>query len=64
MLNADQVSSYAKDAVEWAVGTGLISGSESKDAAGNITYDLKPKATASRAQRATIIQRFCEANHL
>lgn len=31
---------------------------------GNITYDLKPKATASRAQLATIIQRFCEANHL
>ena len=60
MLNAGQVSSYAKDAVEWAVGTGLISGSETPGANGETLYDLKPKATATRAQLAAILQRFCE----
>ena len=43
MINADQVSGYAKDPVEWAVGKGLISGSEVTDANGNKAYDLKQR---------------------
>ena len=58
MLNANQVGSYAKDAVEWAVGVGLIAGSDVKDANGNPAKDLAPKNTATRAQLATILQRF------
>ena len=61
MLNADQVGKYAKTAVEWAVGAGVISGSETTDAHGNVVYDLKPQSTATRAQMAAILQRFCEA---
>ena len=45
------VSSYATDAMRWAVASGLIQGSNSK---------LSPKATASRAQVATILMRFME----
>jgi hypothetical protein len=37
--------------VEWAVGAELINGMD-----GN----LKPKGTATRAQVATILMRFCE----
>ena len=59
MLNADKVSGYAKDAVEWAVGTGLISGSE-KTIAGNKVKDLNPGGNTTRAQVATILMRFCE----
>ena len=60
MLNADKVSDYAKDAVEWAVGSGLISGSETKDENGNTVYDLNPRGNTTRAQVAAILQRFCE----
>ena len=59
MINADQVSGYAKEAVEWAVGTGLISGSE-VTVNGNKVKDLNPKGNTSRAQVATILMRFCE----
>lgn len=61
MLNADKVADYAKDAVEWAVGKGLISGSQVTDAAGNKVYDLKPTGNTTRAQVASILQRFCES---
>lgn len=60
MVNANAVSSYALTAVKWAVATELISGSETTDASGNVIYDLKPQATASRAQLAAILQRFCD----
>ena len=60
MLNADKVNSYAKEPVEWAVGTGLISGSEVTDANGNTVKDLNPKGNTTRAQVATILMRFCE----
>ena len=60
MLNADKVSGYAVDAVKWAVGSGLISGSETKDAAGNVVYDLNPRGNTTRAQLSAILQRFCE----
>ena len=59
MLNADKVSGYAVDAVKWAVGSGLISGSETKDDAGNVVYDLNPRGNTTRAQLSAILQRFC-----
>ena len=49
------VSAYAKDAVAWAVETGLIQGF------GDNT--IAPKATANRAQVAAILTRYCEAFH-
>ena len=49
--DANTVSTYATDAMRWAVANGLIQGSDSK---------LSPKATASRAQVATILMRFME----
>lgn len=45
-----QVSSWAKDAMGWAVGAGLIQGR-------NTGY-LDPAGTATRAEVATILQRF------
>ena len=50
--DAGTVSGWAKNAVNWAVGTGLISGT-SKNA-------LSPKATATRAQVALIIMKYTE----
>ena len=61
MLNADKVSSYAKEAMQWAVGSGLISGSD-KTVNGVAVKDLNPKGTTTRAQLAAILQRFCENN--
>ena len=60
LLNADQVADYAQESMEWAVGAGLISGSKTTDAAGNTVYDLNPQGNTTRAQLATILQRFCE----
>ena len=47
--DANTVSTYATDAMRWAVANGLIQGSANK---------LSPKSTASRAQVATILMRF------
>lgn len=44
------VSSWATDAMSWAVGSGLISGRD--------TGHLDPSGTATRAEVATILQRF------
>ena len=63
MVGADQVASYALDTMQWAVGTGLISGSATK-VNGATVYDLKPTGTATRAQVAAILQRFCENYHI
>ena len=49
--DAASVSAYATEAMQWAVANGLIQGSNNK---------LSPKATASRAQVATILMRFME----
>lgn len=49
--DAGTVSSYAVPSMQWAVGAELINGMD-----GN----LKPKGTATRAQVATILMRFCE----
>ena len=62
MLNWQQLHSYGEEPMAWAVGVGLISGSEIKDANDNVIgYDLKPLADTTRAQTASIIMRFCES---
>ena len=52
--DAAKVSTWAYDALNWSVGNGLIQG------VGNNT--LNPQGTATRAQTATILMRFCEAD--
>lgn len=47
------VSEYARTAMEWAVGTGIITGKGD----GHL---LDPQGNANRAECATIIMRFCE----
>lgn len=54
--DADGVSDWAADAMAWAVGVGLINGTT--DANGNTV--LNAQGTATRAQVAAIMQRFCE----
>ena len=49
--DAADVSSYALDAMRWAVYTGLMQGSEN---------GLEPQSSASRAQVAAIIHRFLD----
>ena len=49
--DASSVSGWAKEAMQWAVGSGLIQGS------GNA---LTPKANATRAQIAAILMRFAQ----
>ena len=63
MAGADQVADYALDTMKWAVGTGLITGSKTT-VNGVEIVDLKPTGTATRAQVAAMIQRFCESNDL
>lgn len=46
-----KVSSYAKEAVAWAVGNGIVTGTT--------PTTLSPSGTASRAEVATMLQRFC-----
>ena len=48
--DAGQVASYATDAMKWAIGEGMISGTTETT--------LSPKATATRAQVATILMRY------
>ena len=55
--DADSVRDYAKTAMQWAVGEGLINGVGSSE--GTIT--LSPRDNATRAQIATILMRFLEA---
>ena len=45
------MSAWAVSAMQWAVGQGLIQGSNGQ---------LRPQANASRAEVATILMRFCE----
>ena len=44
-------SDWSVDALQWAVGSGIIQGKDGK---------LVPKGDASRAEAATMIQRFCD----
>lgn len=50
--DAGSVSGYAASAMAWAVGTGLISG--------NADGELAPQSSATRAEVAVILMRFCE----
>ena len=49
--DANKISAYAKEAVSWAVGEGIINGSDGK---------LLPQGNATRAQVATILMRYIE----
>ena len=59
MVNADKVSGYAEEAMAWAVGAGLISGSD-VTVDGVAAKDLNPRGNTTRAQVATILMRFCD----
>ena len=54
--DAGSVSEWAQEAMEWAVGVGLINGTT--DTNGNVI--LNAQGTATRGQIAAITQRFCE----
>jgi phage gp46-like protein len=47
------VSSYAKEAMQWAVANGFVKGDNANA--------LNPKGNATRVETATIIARFVEA---
>ncbi len=49
--DASSISAWAVSAMQWAVGQGLVQGSNGQ---------LRPQSTASRAEVATILMRFCE----
>ena len=49
--DAASVSTYAADAMQWAVANGIVNGSNGK---------LNPQDNATRAQVAAILMRFCE----
>ena len=49
--DANQVSDYARNAIQWAVGEGIINGSDGR---------LLPQGSAARAQVAAILMRFIE----
>ncbi len=49
--DSGEVSSYAKQAMSWAVGSGLMEGSSGR---------LVPKGSATREQAAALIHRYCE----
>ena len=51
--DASKVSGFADEAMQWAVGNGIISGKDN----GTI---LDPQGDATRAECATIIMRFIE----
>ena len=53
--DADEISAYASNAMRWAVGAGLLNGTTE-----NGSVYLRPKGTATRAQVAVILMRFCE----
>ncbi len=60
MKNADKVSNWALKEMQWAVGTELISGIVEVKGEQIVARDLAPQGNATRAQMATILQRYCE----
>ena len=54
--DANKVSTWASQAMSWAIGAGLITGSQQS----NGTVLLLPGDNAQRAQIAAILQRFME----
>ena len=55
--DAEAMSTYARDAMAWAVSTGLVTGSKEADG----TY-LAPQGLAAREQAAAILMRYVKAN--
>ena len=55
--DAEAISTYARDAMAWAVSTGLVTGSKEADG----TY-LVPQGLAAREQAAAILMRYVKAN--
>lgn len=51
--DAGEVNAFAEEAMQWAVGSGIISGENGK---------LNPQGTANRAVCATIVTRFLQKN--
>ena len=51
--DADQISEYAVQAFNWVVGQGLMTGVTDTT--------LEPASSATRAQVATILMRYCQA---
>jgi hypothetical protein len=51
--DGDSVSSYATEAMSWAIGSGIITGKDSAE--GTL---LDPKGNASRAEVATMLKRM------
>jgi hypothetical protein len=49
--DAGEVSSFARDAVSWAVAEGLFTGDD-------VTGELNPTDGAARAEVATVLMRF------
>ena len=52
--DADEIFEYAISSMNWAVGTGLMKG--------RTETTINPKDNATRAEIATILQRFIENN--
>ena len=50
--DAEDVSAYAVEALEWAVGAGILSGTDKGD--------LNPQGTTTRAEAAAMLMRFCK----
>lgn len=50
--DSEEVSGWASGAIQWAVSIGLLEGSNNK---------LNPSGSATRAEVATILMRFCES---
>ena len=55
--DAEAINTYARDAMAWAVSTGLVTGSKEADG----TY-LAPQGLAAREQAAAILMRYVKAN--
>ena len=53
--DVDKLSDWARAAMSWAVGQGIVSGA---DNGGRLT--LEPQRGASRAEMATMLRAFCE----
>lgn len=57
--DASTISEYAKEAVQWAVGCGIISGNKQS----NGTYTFAPKRVATRAEYARIMYVYVTMGH-
>ena len=62
LFEGTYVNDWAKEGFAWAVDSGIIKGAEATDADGNSYFDLNPQGGATRAQLATMLQRFLSGN--